>query len=57
MEQVLKLQELEEPGEEVEQTRRGAAYHRALARLHRKLREQDPEMTRAPPQLFEMESL
>ena len=44
---VLKLEELDEPGEEVEQTRRGAAYHRALARLHRKLREIDPEMTRA----------
>jgi ATP-dependent helicase/nuclease subunit B len=47
MEHALKLQELEEPGEEVEQTRRGAAYHRALARLHRKLREQNPAMTRA----------
>jgi len=43
---VLSLEELDEPGEEVEQTRRGAAYHRALARLHRKLREADPEMTR-----------
>ncbi|HKB01118.1 MAG TPA: PD-(D/E)XK nuclease family protein, partial [Gemmataceae bacterium] len=44
---VLKLEELVEPGAEVEQTRRGAAYHRALSRLHRALAETDPEMTRA----------
>jgi ATP-dependent helicase/DNAse subunit B len=40
---VLRLEELEEPSEEVEQTRRGAAYHRALARLHRAI---EPDMLR-----------
>jgi ATP-dependent helicase/nuclease subunit B len=45
--QVLQLEELDEPGEEVEHTRRGAAYHRALARLHGKLAKADPELTRA----------
>ena len=44
---VLRLEELDEPGEEVEHTRRGAAYHRALSRLHAKLREADPDMTKA----------
>lgn len=47
LEQVIGLEELDEPGEEVEHTRRGAAYHRALSRLHQKLRAADPEMTRA----------
>jgi ATP-dependent helicase/nuclease subunit B len=47
LEHVLRLEELDEPGEEVEHTRRGAAYHRALSRLHTKLREADPKMTRA----------
>jgi ATP-dependent helicase/nuclease subunit B len=47
LEHVLHLEELEEPGEEVEHTRRGAAYHRALSRLHQKLRLIDPEMPRA----------
>jgi ATP-dependent helicase/DNAse subunit B len=37
LEHVLRLEELDEPSDEVEQTRRGAAYHRALARLHRDL--------------------
>jgi RecB family exonuclease len=46
LEYVVGLAELDEPGEEVEHTRRGAAYHRALARLHRKLG-RNPELTRA----------
>ncbi|WP_029629724.1 PD-(D/E)XK nuclease family protein [Zavarzinella formosa] len=46
LEHLLGLEELEEPGEEIEHTRRGSAYHRALSRLHRRLRETDPEMTR-----------
>ena len=46
LEHLLGLEELEEPGEEVEHTRRGAAYHRALSRLHRRLRDADPGMTR-----------
>lgn len=45
LEQLMGLQELEEPGEEIEHTRRGQAYHRALARLHQDLRQRDPEMT------------
>ncbi len=36
---VLRLEPLEDPSEEIEVTRRGQAYHRALARLHRKLKE------------------
>jgi ATP-dependent helicase/nuclease subunit B len=48
LDQVLRLEELEEPGEEVEHTRRGAAYHRALSRLHLKLSAADPQMTRTP---------
>jgi ATP-dependent helicase/DNAse subunit B len=47
LEHVLRLQELDEPGEEVEHTRRGAAYHRALSRLHRKLRESQPNLTQS----------
>lgn len=43
LEHVLRLEELDEPSDEVEQTRRGAAYHRALARLHRGL---DPALVR-----------
>jgi ATP-dependent helicase/nuclease subunit B len=39
--QVLRLQPLDEPREEIEVTRRGQAFHRALARLHRRLKEQD----------------
>jgi ATP-dependent helicase/DNAse subunit B len=34
---VLRLEPLEEPREEIEVTRRGQAFHRALARLHRNL--------------------
>jgi ATP-dependent helicase/DNAse subunit B len=36
---VLRLEPLEEPSEEIEVTRRGQAFHRALARLHRNLKE------------------
>ncbi|HEX3147610.1 MAG TPA: PD-(D/E)XK nuclease family protein [Gemmataceae bacterium] len=39
IDQVLRLEELGEPGEEVEHTRRGAAIHRALSRLHQRLRQ------------------
>ena len=35
---VLHLEPLEDPSEEIEVTRRGQAYHRALARLHRSLK-------------------
>ncbi|HVS38580.1 MAG TPA: PD-(D/E)XK nuclease family protein [Gemmataceae bacterium] len=35
----LRLAPLEDPSEEIEVTRRGQAFHRALARLHRKLKE------------------
>jgi ATP-dependent helicase/nuclease subunit B len=35
---VLRLEELEEPREEIEVTRRGQAFHRALSRLHGQLR-------------------
>jgi RecB family exonuclease len=48
LEHALRLEELDEPGEEVEHTRRGAAYHRALARLHERLRVTDPDLTRLP---------
>jgi RecB family exonuclease len=37
---VLRLEPLEDPKEEIEVTRRGQAFHRALARLHRGLKEQ-----------------
>jgi ATP-dependent helicase/nuclease subunit B len=37
---VLRLEEVEEPSEEVEASRRGSAFHRALARYHAKLREE-----------------
>jgi ATP-dependent helicase/DNAse subunit B len=37
---VLRLEPLEEPKEGVEMTRRGQAFHRALARLHRKLKDE-----------------
>jgi ATP-dependent helicase/DNAse subunit B len=39
LEHVLRLEPLDDPGEEVEHTRRGAAVHRALSRLHAALRE------------------
>src|SRR5262249_43349769 len=35
---VLRLEPLNEPSEEVEVTRRGQAFHRALSRLHRQMR-------------------
>jgi ATP-dependent helicase/DNAse subunit B len=38
---VLRLEELEEPREEIEVTRRGQAFHRALARLHTQLKAED----------------
>jgi ATP-dependent helicase/DNAse subunit B len=38
---VLRLEELEEPREEIEVTRRGQAFHRALARLHTQLRAEE----------------
>jgi ATP-dependent helicase/nuclease subunit B len=37
---VLRLEPLEQPREQIEVTRRGMAFHRALARLHRRLKEQ-----------------
>ncbi len=37
---VLRLEPIEDPKEEIEVTRRGQAFHRALARLHRGLKEQ-----------------
>jgi ATP-dependent helicase/DNAse subunit B len=39
LEHVLRLEPLDEPGDEVEQTRRGAAVHRALARFHTRVRD------------------
>lgn len=38
---VLGLEPLDEPTEEIEVTRRGMTYHRALARLHRRLRAEE----------------
>ncbi len=38
---VLRLEPLEEPREEIEVTRRGQAFHRALARLHRRLQQEE----------------
>jgi ATP-dependent helicase/DNAse subunit B len=38
---VLRLEELEEPREEIEVTRRGQAFHRALARLHTQLKAEE----------------
>src|SRR4029077_4537916 len=37
---VLRLEPLEEPSEEIEVTRRGMAFHRALARLHSRLKDE-----------------
>ena len=39
LEHVLRLDPLDDPAEEVEHTRRGAAFHRALARLHKWVQE------------------
>ncbi|HJT77652.1 MAG TPA: PD-(D/E)XK nuclease family protein, partial [Gemmataceae bacterium] len=39
LQHVLRLEPLEEPREEIEVTRRGQAFHRALSRLHRQLKE------------------
>jgi ATP-dependent helicase/nuclease subunit B len=41
LESVLRLEELDEPVEEVEASLRGSAFHRALARFHRELRDQN----------------
>jgi ATP-dependent helicase/DNAse subunit B len=38
--QVLRLEPLEEPREEIDSTDRGLAFHRALSRLHRQLRDE-----------------
>jgi ATP-dependent helicase/DNAse subunit B len=38
---VLRLEPLEEPREEIEVTRRGQAFHRALSRLHTQLRDEE----------------
>jgi ATP-dependent helicase/DNAse subunit B len=55
LEHVLGLQELEEPTEDVEHTRRGAAFHRALSRLHLRIKETLPEIASGvlPEQLGE----
>ena len=39
VEHVLRLEPLDDPGEEVEHTRRGSAVHRALARFHARVRD------------------
>jgi ATP-dependent helicase/nuclease subunit B len=41
LKQVLGLEPLDDPGDEVEHTRRGAAVHRALSRLHQQLLAED----------------
>ncbi len=41
LESVLRLEELDEPVEEVEASLRGSAFHRALARFHRELRDKN----------------
>ena len=43
LQHVLGLQPLEDPSEEVEYTRRGSAFHRALARFHERLNAKDSE--------------
>jgi ATP-dependent helicase/DNAse subunit B len=51
---VLGLAPLEEPVEEVEHSRRGSAFHRALARFHRKLHDEGRHLPSAssPEELF-----
>jgi ATP-dependent helicase/nuclease subunit B len=51
LEHVLKLEPLDDPAEEVEHTRRGAAVHRALSRLHRRL--QGEELHEPTPEVDE----
>ncbi len=51
---VLRLEPLEDPREEIEVTRRGQAFHRALARLHQRLKK---EGTHAPTPDTEAEVL
>jgi len=48
LQHVLRLELLEDPSEEVEFTRRGSAVHRALARFHKRVNEQLPEVLTAP---------
>ncbi|MDB5312447.1 MAG: hypothetical protein JWO38_6649 [Gemmataceae bacterium] len=43
LEHVLRLDVLDDPTGEVEHTRRGAAFHRALARFHRRVQETVPQ--------------
>jgi len=43
LQHVLQLEPLEDPSEEVEYTRRGSAFHRALARFHTRVNEVLPE--------------
>jgi ATP-dependent helicase/DNAse subunit B len=43
VEHVLRLEPLDDPSEEVEHTRRGAAVHRALARFHARIRDHAAE--------------
>src|SRR5205085_12406942 len=52
LEHGLRLQPLDDPAEEVEHTRRGAAFHRALARFHTWVRDTVPQ-TLAGPELSE----
>jgi ATP-dependent helicase/DNAse subunit B len=54
LEHVLRLEPLEDPAEDVEHTRRGSAFHRALARFHRWIRDtlpQPPDPTNLPDDL------
>jgi ATP-dependent helicase/nuclease subunit B len=48
LEHVLRLDVLKDPTEEVEHTRRGAAFHRALARFHRWVKETVPQTLDGP---------
>lgn len=52
---VLKLQSIDDPREEIEVTRRGQAFHRALARMHQELRARGIEQAteEVEPQLRE----
>lgn len=43
LQNVLRLEPLEDPSEEVEYTRRGSAFHRALARFHQSAKASDPD--------------
>jgi ATP-dependent helicase/nuclease subunit B len=54
---VLRLEPLEEPREEIEVTRRGQAFHRALSRLHRDLRQQGIHQPAEPVDAAVLEKL